>query len=171
MKTKKNLLTAFGLCLLVICGAASFAQRQNFMPASAKPEVKVQLVGMIERNKHNIAVEEAGTVNPGEIVKWTINSANQGSAPARDYKTIGLIPTGTVFVAGSATTEKSATITYSIDGGKSFSSQPTIEQRQADGTIKRVAAPVAMYTQIRYEWTEVLNAGESLSASYQVRVK
>lgn len=171
IKVNKNLLAVISLGLPIICGVAAFAQRQNFTASQSKPEVKVQLAGVIERNKRNVAVEEAGTVNPGEVVKWTINSSNQGSAPARDYKTVGLIPVGTMFVAGSASTDKSATITYSIDGGKNYAVQPTIEQRQADGTIKRVPAPVTMYSHIRYEWNEALNAGENLTASYQVRVK
>ena len=62
-------------------------------------------------------------------------------------------------------------MTYSIDGGKSFSPQPTVEERQADGTVKRAPAPVSMYTEVRYEWAEPLAAGAKLEASYKVRVK
>ena len=60
---------------------------------------------------------------------------------------------------------------YSIDGGKSFSAQPMIEEKQADGSVKRVPAPVSMYTEIRYEWSDPLAQGGKLSASYKVRVK
>jgi hypothetical protein len=37
--------------------------------------------------------------------------------------------------------------------------------------MKQVAAPVSMYTQVRYEWADPLAAGGKLAASYQVRVK
>ena len=43
--------------------------------------------------------------------------------------------------------------------------------KQADGSVKRVAAPISMYTDIRYEWADPLAQGGKLSASYKVRVK
>jgi hypothetical protein len=87
-----------------------------------------------------------------------------------EYKTIGHIPQGTTFVAGSAKADGAKAV-YSIDGGKSYSAQPTIEEKQADGSVKRVPAPVSMYTEIRYEWADALAQGGKLSASYKVRVK
>ena len=60
---------------------------------------------------------------------------------------------------------------FSIDGGKSFSPQPMIEEKQADGSTKRVPAPTAMYSEIRYEWADAFAQGGKLSASYKVRVK
>jgi uncharacterized repeat protein (TIGR01451 family) len=110
-------------------------------------------------------------VYPGEVLDWTITSANEGGAPARQYKTIGQIPQGTSFVAGSAVAEYDASVSYSIDGGKTFASQPTVEEKQPDGTTKRVPAPSSMYTQVRYEWSDPLAAGSTLSAAYKVRVK
>jgi uncharacterized repeat protein (TIGR01451 family) len=109
-------------------------------------------------------------VNPGEILDWNLMSENSGNAPALNYKAVGHIPRGTEFVAGSAKADGAATV-YSIDGGKSYSPQPTIEEKQADGSVKRVAAPIAMYTDIRYEWADPLAQGGKLSASYKVRVK
>jgi len=84
---------------------------------------------------------------------------------------VGHIPCGMTFVAGSANAEGNAKAVYSIDGGKSYSAQPTIEEKQADGTVKRVPAPVAMYTEIRYEWADPFAKGGKLTASYKVRVK
>ena len=37
--------------------------------------------------------------------------------------------------------------------------------------MKTVPAPVSMYTEVRYEWSDALAAGGKLSASYKVRVK
>jgi hypothetical protein len=67
--------------------------------------------------------------------------------------------------------EYDAAVTYRIDDGQTFSAQPTLEERQPDGTVKRVPAPVSTYTQVRYEWAEPLQAGKTLAASYKVRVK
>ena len=76
-----------------------------------------------------------------------------------------------MLVAGSASGENGSTVTYSIDGGKTFTTQPVVEERQPDGTTKKVPAPVSMYTEVRYEWSDAFAPGGKLSASYKVRVK
>jgi uncharacterized repeat protein (TIGR01451 family) len=161
------------LCLLLVgTAAAAFAQRQLAARSSAgRPEVKVKLSGSLKRNDESVALDKVSAVHPGEILDWTITSANEGDAPARQYKTIGQIPQGTSFVAGSASAEYGASVSYSIDGGKNFAAQPVIEERQADGTKKLTPAPASMYTQVRYDWNDPLADGSTLSASYKVRVK
>jgi len=157
--------------LLMLAGAAGFAQRHFMLAANAaRPEVKVELAGTVERDSKLVPLDKSVVVNPGEILNWTITSENDGNAAAREYKAFGHIPQGTSFVAGSAKAEGAQAL-FSIDGGKSFSAQPMIEEKQADGSVKRVPAPVAMYTEIRYEWADPLAQGGKLSASYKVRVK
>lgn len=172
LKKKLGVLTPLALCLLVLGGVAVLAQRQ-LLPAGAgaRPEVKVALAGSVEREGKQIGLDKAQAVQPGEILSWQITSVNEGDAAARDYKAVGHIPSGTAFVAGSAAGENGSTVTYSIDGGKTFSTQPVIEERQPDGTVKKTPAPVSMYTEVRYEWSDALAAGGKLSASYKVRVR
>ncbi|HKP72396.1 MAG TPA: hypothetical protein VJT82_05630 [Pyrinomonadaceae bacterium] len=174
LKRRMSAPVVAALCLLLVGTAgAAIAQRQIAARsvASGQPEVKVQLAGSVKRQDKAVALDKVGVVNPGEILDWTIVSANEGDAPARQYKTTGQIPQGTSFVAGSASAEYGATVSYSIDGGKNFSAAPVVEEKQADGTTKTVPAPVALYTQVRYEWSDPLAAGSTLSASYKVRVK
>jgi uncharacterized repeat protein (TIGR01451 family) len=172
-KLKKNVRTlpVVVLCLFVLGGAAAFAQKQFKLIGRARPEVKVMLTGMVERDGVRIPVEKASAVKPGEILDWTITSANEGDAAASDYKAVAKIPAGTQFVAGSASADGSAAVTYSIDNGKSFSPKPTIDEKQPDGSVKKVPAPVTMYTQLRYEWADPLVQGGKLNASYKVRLK
>lgn len=159
------------ICLLAVGGAAAFAQRQYTNAQKGRPEVKVLLSGAVEREQGHLPVEKVSSVMPGETLDWTITSQNQGTAPAHDYKTVGQIPKGTTFVAGSATADGTASVTYSIDNGQSYAAQPVIEEKQADGSLKRVPAPASMYTQVRYEWSDPLADGGKLTASYKVRVK
>ncbi|HXL81313.1 MAG TPA: hypothetical protein VN951_10605 [Pyrinomonadaceae bacterium] len=161
-------LSLFVLCLALAGGGAAFAEKK--LASKGQPAIKVMLAGDTERKGERVALDKAGMVKPGEIINWTIDSANDGNGAARDYKVVGQIPAGTSFVAGSGTAQ-GASITYSIDGGKTFSARPTVEEKQIDGSIKRVAAPVSSYTQLRYEWSTPLEAGQKLSASYQVLVK
>ncbi len=172
-KLKKNLrvLPLAALCLLVLGGAAALAQRQLKSAAVGRPEVKVMLSGTVLRDQDKLPLEKVEKVNPGEILDWTITSENAGNASAISYKTVGQIPKGTTFVAGSATADGSTTVVYSIDNGQTYSVQPMIEEKQPDGSTKKVAAPVSMYTQVRYEWADPLAADSKLSAAYKVRVK
>jgi uncharacterized repeat protein (TIGR01451 family) len=172
-KSKKYVrrLPIVALCLLILGSAAAFAQKKFLLNHASRPQVKVLLSATVERENMKIPVEKAVIVKSGEILDWTIISANEGDASARDYKAVGKIPTGTQFVAGSATADGSAVVTYSIDNGKSFSTQPIIEEKQADGSTKKVPAPASMYTQLRYEWADPLIQGGKLSASYKVRLK
>lgn len=159
------------LALFALGGVAALAQRQMSRAENGRPDVKIQLSGSVKRDGQAIALDKAESVQPGEVLEWKIVSENDGTAPARDYKTIGHIPAGTSFVAGSAAAEGGSVVTYSIDGGKTFSALPVVEEKQPDGTVKKVPAPVSMYTEVRYEWSDKLEAGATLTASYKVRVK
>jgi uncharacterized repeat protein (TIGR01451 family) len=170
---RKNRVNAlFIACLFVIAGSAVvFARTDVRRIFVARPEVKILLNASVNRGQMDVPVEQAEAISSGEIVNWKILSENAGHGAARDYKTIGQIPKGTVFVAGSATSDAPARVTYSIDNGKTYAASPTVSEKQPDGTMKQVAAPVSMYTQVRYEWTDPLASGGKLAASYQVRVK
>lgn len=173
-KNNPRALSVAFICLLAAGTAAGFARQQfsaQRAAASGLPEVKVMLTGAVARAGESVPLDKAGEVRPGEILDWRITSANEGDGAARQYKTVGQIPRGTSFVAGSASAEYDAVVTYSIDNGKNFSSRPTVEEKQADGTVKQVSAPASAYTQVRYEWSDPLAAGKTLAAAYKVRVR
>jgi uncharacterized repeat protein (TIGR01451 family) len=171
LKSKFGPFMVAAICLLALGSVAGFAQRHFLTAAVARPEIKVELAATVERNNELVPVEKANLVKQGELLDWTIKSENSGAAAASDYKAVGRIPAGTSFVAGSAKVEGSAKVGYSLDGGKSYSTNPTIEEKQADGSTKKVAAPVSMYTNVRYEWADPLAPGGHVTASYKVRVK
>ena len=166
---KKFAALAVATVSLFTLGVAGFAQK-HFMLAAPRPEVSVQLSAMVERDSALLPLEKVAAVKPGEILDWTIASENSGNAAALAYKAVGHIPRGTEFVAGSAKADGAKAV-YSIDNGKSFSDKPMIDEKQPDGSVKRVMAPIAMYTDVRYEWSDPLAQNGKLSASYKVRVK
>ncbi|HXM34939.1 MAG TPA: hypothetical protein VN920_07120 [Pyrinomonadaceae bacterium] len=159
------------LCLFALGAVAGFAQRHFAIAAAARPDVKVVLAAAVERDNGLVPVENAQLVKGGEILDWTINSENAGGAAALEYKTVSRIPAGTTFVAGSAKADGSSKVSYSIDGGKTYSGAPMIDEKQADGSIKKIAAPVSMYTNVSYQWADPLAPGGHITASYKVRVK
>ena len=159
------------LGLLFIGSAVGFATNSSAFSSNSRPQVSIELTGAVERDKEMLGLDKVSEVKPGEILHWTIASENKGNASANEYKAVGKIPAGTVFVANSAKAEGDAVVKYSIDGGKNFSAQPMIEEKQADGTVKEVPAPVSMYSQVRFEWNAPVNQGDKLNATYDVRVK
>ena len=172
LKNRRGAAPLLALVVVALVGGGALAQRQLKAAAGGgRPEVKVELSGSVERGDDRLALDKVENVKPGEILDWQIVSSNEGSGDARDYKAVGHIPAGTALVAGSAAGESGSRVTYSIDGGKTYSTQPVVEQRQPDGSVKMVPAPVSSYTEVRYEWSDALAAGGKLSASYKVRVK
>jgi len=88
MKTLKRNMNApvvAALCLLLVGTAGAFAQRQiaSARKSAGHPEVKVRLAGALKRNDESLALDKVSAVHPGEILDWTITSANEGDAPAR----------------------------------------------------------------------------------------
>jgi len=143
--------------------------------AQGKSLIKPALSGFVERavggRLQKIALDQAERVSPGETLYWVLRSANSGNSPANNYRAVGAISKGTVFIADSASGEGQPTVTYSIDHGESFSARPMVEEKQPDGTVKRVPAPVTRYTHVCLAWREPLAGGASLAAYYQTRVR
>lgn len=161
------------LAIFCLSGVVAFAANNNTISHAfsfARPDVKVQISGNVQRNNQSISLDKAVAVNSGEILDWNIDSANEGAGDAQHYRVVGQISKGTVFVAGTARGEQAPQVTYSIDNGKTFSAQPMIDEKQADGTTKKVAAPVSMYSQVMFEWAQPLVAQAKLNANYRVRV-
>src|SRR5258708_33975465 len=126
-------LSLFVLCLALAGGGAAFAERK--LASKGQPAIKVMLAGDTERKGERVALDKAGMVKPGEVINWTIDSANEGNGAARDYKAVGQIPVGTSSVAASAVAQ-CALVTYSIDGGKTFSARPTVQEQQKEASTK-----------------------------------
>lgn len=172
MNKAKRFIVGIVGCLLLVSSIVVFGNNGGaFAFANARPQVIVTLSGTVERENEKLALDKVQEVKPGEVLHWTITSENKGEGNAKEYKAVGKIPTGTIFVADSAKTEGATVITYSIDGGKNFSLQPMIEEKQIDGSVKLVPAPISMYSQVRFEWNSSLNSNEKLNAFYDVKVK
>jgi len=172
--TAKYFMPKLALALFVLSGMAAFAAQNESVGRALnfiKPEVKVQISGTVQRDNQTISLEKADAVKSGEILDWKINSVNEGNASAQNYRVVGRIPAGTVFVNGSVRAADAPQVSYSIDGGTSFSAQPLIDEKQADGSIKKVPAPISMYSQIKFDWAKDLPAQSQLAAAYRVRVK
>lgn len=159
------------LFLLILGGIAGYAQNYSNRTIELRPELKVVLSGVVERGDNQTSLTEAGKISSGEVINWTINTSNSGNASAKSHEVVGQIPSGTTFIDDSANSEGKAVVSFSIDNGKSFSTQPTISERQSDGTVKEIPAPVSMYNRIKFHWDAPLAVSAQRNATYKVRVK
>ncbi len=133
-----------------------------------RPDVKLSLV--VERRKdENWQSINAQSANPGEVLRYRLQGKNQGKIAAKNFTLSQKIPARTVYVANSAV--GNAEITYSIDQGKSFTPQPMIPVKTAEGKTEMRPAPAEAYTNVRWRWNNSIAPGSEVSASYQVRIR
>ena len=68
LKSKKKMsVVVTASMILMLAGVAGFAQRHFMLANAARPEVKVQLAGSVERDSKLIALDKSTVVNPGEM--------------------------------------------------------------------------------------------------------
>jgi uncharacterized repeat protein (TIGR01451 family) len=145
------------------------------LAAGPGPDLKVRLSGSVKtpgaESSAWASIGNGAEVAPGSLILYRVEVVNTGNAEARTPVALGPIPPGTVYVAESATTGPGFSIEYSLDGGRTFSSSPTVEEKDKDGKPRRVPAPVETYTTIRWSRSTGLPAGESFQVTYQVKVR
>jgi uncharacterized repeat protein (TIGR01451 family) len=112
-------------------------------------------------------------VRPGDVMRYVVTSKNVSDRAISNLVVTQPIPQRTMYVLNSATLgiAGNVEVTYSIDGGKTFVAQPTIQVKQPDGTVETRPAPAETYTHVRWKFPEVLNPAVALNSSYQVRVR
>lgn len=112
------------------------------------------------------------TVQPGDVIRYTVTGANNGDREANNLVVTQPIPKQTAYVLNSSTTIKStATVTYSIDNGKTFVAKPTVQVKLANGKVETRPAPAEAYTHVRWKFNKAIASKSTVAAAYQVRVK
>ncbi|MEE3717212.1 hypothetical protein V2H45_10680 [Tumidithrix elongata RA019] len=119
------------------------------------------------------ALNDNAQVVPGSILRYAVAAQNNTKNPISDLIVTQPIPSGMVYILGSATLPSSdgATVTYSIDGSKTFVAKPTVTVQRADGVIEVRPAPPEAYTHVRWNFGKNFTGKSILQATYQVRVK
>ncbi len=147
----------------------------------AKPQVQLRLTADKKIVKQDVQGKPTVTwlslqgnvvVQPGDVIRYTVNGANSGSRPASNLVVTQPIPKQTAYVLNSsATINSTATVTYSIDNGKTFVAKPTVQVKLANGKVETQNAPAEAYTHVRWKFNNTIAPKSTVGAVYQVRVK
>ncbi|MBI4551474.1 MAG: DUF11 domain-containing protein [Candidatus Latescibacteria bacterium] len=165
------LIIGFGIGL-----ARSDAWAQAAQPApAAGPKIDIVITDALAGPEPGRKVERDKSGNlitkPGDLIRYTLTATNRGTEPAHNVEIVDPIPAGTEYVLESAT-GKEMTISYSIDGGRSYQLPPvTYEVRLPDGKTEKRPAPAGMYTHVKWVVTQPIPPKASVSATLNVRVR
>ena len=96
-----------------------------------------------------------------------ISYKNTGSAALNDLVVTGPIPSATQYQANTAIAPVDAAFEVSVDGGKTYESEPVT--RTVKG--KKVIIPASQYTHVRWIPNVSLAANSEQVYSYRVQVK
>jgi len=116
-------------------------------PPPAKPLVMTaqNLMAGDERHRDN-----PRAVMPGDVILYRLTFTNLRSDSIRNVQFHDPVPAGLRYVAGSATADRQdVTIEFSLDGGRTWSVQPMIEE-VVDGRKVHRPAPPELYTNVRW---------------------
>jgi uncharacterized repeat protein (TIGR01451 family) len=114
----------------------------------------------------------APRLQPGDVVRYTITGKNNTDRPIGGLVLNDDIPRDMVIVLGTARVDSgTATITYSADGGNTYSPSPMIREARPNGTFVSRPAEPEEYTHVRWAFTQPVPAQSSVAGSYQVRLK
>lgn len=140
---------------------------------AAEESIKVTSVAEVDseiiQNGQKVIVRTSPEkVVPGTVVIFTNRFENVSQKAARDIVMSNAIPANTVYQAGSAFGADCA-ITFSVDGGKTFSLPENIQLRSTDG--RELTAQPAQYTHIRWSYIGELAAGNSGEVGFRAVIK
>lgn len=133
-----------------------------------------QLVALDEQGKEQVTwqdLKDQAVVQPGDVLRYTVTGENASETSAQDLAVTQPVPQGTTYVLASAASPSSAATTYSIDQGKTFVENPTVNVTLPDGTVETQPAPAEAYTHVRWTFGKSLDPAAVVKASYEVTVR
>ena len=124
---------------------------------------------------HNVTANASGRGNqsvaqPGDEIRYRLVFTNVTAGPVKNVQFVDPIPSGLVYVLGSATSDTRFRAEYSIDGGRSYAAQPLISVVE-DGKQVQKPAAAEQYTHVRWTVVGSLARGAQVTVEFRGRVK
>lgn len=143
-----RILTLSLAAILVLISAnvnKAWSQEKGAVELKAVAEMEVEVVN--DDGQKEIQRVPAAKVVPGDVVIYTIYYTNNGADSAENFVITNPVPEHMAYLAESAGGENTE-ITFSVDGGKSYSVPGDLTIADSEGNPK--AAGPSDYTHIRW---------------------
>jgi uncharacterized repeat protein (TIGR01451 family) len=117
------------------------ARSQAVVPAKALVMTADNLQSADQRHR-DLAVQRGGPgpTMPGDTVRYRLTFTNLQRDSVHNVQFNDLLPGGLQYVAGSGRADRGdVAIEFSIDGGKSYSREPMVEENVDGRTVRRPA--------------------------------
>ncbi|HUL02909.1 MAG TPA: hypothetical protein VLV16_06730 [Gemmatimonadales bacterium] len=110
-----------------------------------------------------------GMARPGDEIRYSLVFTNTQQVAVKNVQFVDPIPQGMVYVLGSASIGQAGRVAYSIDGGKTYSAQPTVETMENGQKISK-PAPRELYTHVRWTVLDAVAPGAQVTAELRAQV-
>jgi len=119
----------------------------------------------------NEVLKAAKTAEPGQKIQYQLVYKNSGNKAYKAGAITGPIPANTHYLAKTTRTKVRSQLLVSIDGGKTYESEPVKRMKKmANGKMKSVVIPASKYTHVRWKPANKIQAGEKQLYNFRVQV-
>ena len=160
----------------VFSGGIANAQNAKKSQVQLQLEAEKKIIKKDAQGQQKVTwqgLNNGAQVQPGDVLRYSVTGANNGNKAVKNLAINQPIPKGMVYVVNSATVNSNsgAKVTYSIDGGKTYVKNPTVQVKLANGQTETRPAPDTAYTHVRWNFGESVAAKAAVKGTYQVKVR
>lgn len=116
------------------------------------------------------ASRDSMLARPGDSLRYTLVFTNHASGAVNNVQFVDPLPSGLVYMLGTARADRPVRIEYSIDGGKSYVAQPTVSVMENGARVQK-PAPREAYTHIRWTVIGTLAPAGHVTAEFEAQVR
>lgn len=156
--------------LILIVTALGRAAAQGSPPEALVVTAENLMAG---DERHQAWVEKGGAASdvlPGDVIRYALRFTNTQPQPVRNVVFSNPVPQGLRYVMDSATANTpNVAVTFSIDGGQTYSALPMIEVVE-NGERRNVPAPLETYTHVRWTVEGWVQPGAQVTAEFRAEL-
>ena len=132
--------------------------------------IQTFLVESDEAGEENLVL--ATEVSPNDLIEYQMTYQNISESDLASLRFVGAIPASTQYVSGSAVRPETQVHKVSIDGGKTWESEPVVrEVITSEGKLEKQVVPASEYTHLSWQMASPMSAKSAQNYSYRVRVQ
>jgi uncharacterized repeat protein (TIGR01451 family) len=113
----------------------------------------------------------AETAEPRDVIEYRLTYANSGELPLPGIAITDAVPAGTRYLADTASLPDGASVTFSVDNGKTFHPWPVRVRKVENGREVWVEATPDMVTHLRWNLGSALKPAAQVNVTYRAVVR